>query len=249
MKAVRVNKYVMPVLAVVALLGSVLVAQAAGVWQTSGRGDVMLDESGQPDPEGIKGWMTLAGVSESYGVPLDVLYTMIGAGPDLPADTEMKELEGLLPSADVTTVRAGVAAYLDGSWSPADGPYGGEESTQPEPTPVPTAMTIPEAERSGTPAPTATHTPLGTGQGSGDGTGEGVVLPTDGSRLAASEIKGRMTLQEVVDACQVPLEYLVAELGLPADVDTGLVLRDLAGSYGIEVTAVRDAAQRYQDSH
>jgi len=124
MKAVRVNKYVMPVLAVVALLGSVLVAQAAGVWQTSGRGEVMLDESGQPDPAGIKGWMTLTGVSESYGVPLDVLYTMIGASPDLPADTEMKELEGLLPGMRVSTVRAGVAAYLDGSWSPADGPYG-----------------------------------------------------------------------------------------------------------------------------
>ena len=124
MKAVRVNKYVMPALAVVVLLGSVLVAQAAGVWQTSGRGEVMLDESGQPDPEGIKGWMTLAGVSESYGVPLDALYAMIGAGPDLPPDTELKDLEGLLPSADVTAVRAGVAAYLDGSWSPADGPYG-----------------------------------------------------------------------------------------------------------------------------
>ena len=239
MKAVRVNKYVMPILAVAALLGSVLAAQAAGVWQTSGRGEVMLDESGQPDPEGIKGWMTLAGVSESYGVPLDVLYTMIGASPDLPADTELKELEGLLPGADVSTVRAGVAAYLDGSWSPADGPYGGEKSTQPEPTPAPT----------GTPVPTATHTPLGSGQGSGDGTGEGLVLPTDGSQLPASEIKGRLTLREVVDACRVPLEYLVAELGLPADVDTGLLLRDLAGTYGIEVTTVRDAVQRYQDSH
>jgi hypothetical protein len=239
MKAVRVNKLAMPILAVVALLGSVLVAQAAGVWQTSGRGEVMLDESGQPDPEGIKGWMTLAGVSESYGVPLDVLYTMIGAGPGLPADTELKELEGLLPGTDVTTVRAGVAAYLDGSWSPADGPYGGEESTQPEQTPAPTA----------TPEPTAAHTPLRSSQGSGDGTGEGVVLPTDGSRLPASEIKGRMTLQEVVEACQVPLEYLVAELGLPADVDTGLLLRDLAGIYGIEVTTVRDALQRYQGSH
>jgi len=78
------------------------------------------------DPAGIKGWMTLAGVSESYGVPLEALYIMIGASPDLPADTEMKELEGLLPGMSVSTVRAGVAAYLDGSWSPADGPYGGE---------------------------------------------------------------------------------------------------------------------------
>jgi hypothetical protein len=126
MKAVRVNKYVMPVLAVVALLGSVLVAQATGVWRTSGRGEVMLDEAGQADPAGIKGWMTLAAVSETYGVPLDALYTMIGAGPDLPADTEMKELEGLLPGVSVTTVRAGVAAYLAGSWSPVDGPYSGE---------------------------------------------------------------------------------------------------------------------------
>jgi hypothetical protein len=42
---------------------------------------------------------------------------------------------------------------------------------------------------------------------------------------------------------------LAAELGLPVDVDTGLELRNVAGSYGIEVTQVRDAVQRYQDSH
>jgi len=124
MKAVRVNKYVLPILAVVALLGSVLVAQAAGVWQTSGRNQVILDESGQADPAGIKGSMTLATVSETYGVPLDTLYTMIGAAPDLPADTQLKELEGLVPDFEVSAVREGVAAYLDGSWSPADGPYG-----------------------------------------------------------------------------------------------------------------------------
>ena len=127
MKAVRVNKYVVPVLAVIALLGSVWIAKAAGLWQTSGRGEVMLDESGQANPEGINGWMTLAGVSENYGVPLDALYTMIGAGADLPADTELRELEGLLPGTGVSTIRAGVAAYLDGSWSPANGLFGGAQ--------------------------------------------------------------------------------------------------------------------------
>ena len=239
MKAVRINKYVLPILAVLALQGSVWIAKAAGVWQTSGRGSVLLDESGQADPEGIKGWMTLADVSETYGVPLDTLYIMIGAGPDLPADTEMKELEGLLPGMSVSTVRAGVAAYLDGSWTPADGPYGGGQPAEPEPAPTPT------------PAPTTVplHTPQGSGQGTGAGTGEGFVLPSDGSRLPASEIKGRMTLQEVVDYCQVPLDYLIAELGLPAGVDTGLALRDLAGSYTVEVLAVRDAVQRYQQDH
>lgn len=85
MKAIRINKFPVPVLAVLALLGSVAISKAAGLWQASGRGEVMLDESGQPDPEGIKGWMTLAGVSESYGVPLDALHIMIGAAPDLSA--------------------------------------------------------------------------------------------------------------------------------------------------------------------
>ena len=214
MKAIRINKLLMPVLAVLALLGSVWIAKAAGAWQTSGRGQVMLDESGQPDPEGIKGWMTLAGVSDSYGVPLDALYTMIGAAPDLPADTQLKELEGLVSGFEVSAVRGGVAAYLGGSWTPAEGPYLGSEG---------------EGEVA---APTATPQPEGTG-----------------SRLPASEIKGGMTLQEVTQECQVPLDYLLTELGLPVDVDTGQALRDVAESHDIEVTAVRGAVQRYQDSH
>jgi hypothetical protein len=243
MKAVRINKYILPILAVLALQGSIWIAKAAGAWQTSGRGEVMLDESGQADPEGIKGWMTLVGVSETYGIPLDALYIMIGAGPDLPAETELKELEALLPGTGVTAIRAGVAAYRDGSWSPADGPFSIEPDEGEAPTPTATPAPTPASEV--TPTPEALHTP----QGTGEGTGERLVLPTDGSRLPASEIKGRMTLQQVVDYCQVPLEYLVTELRLPTNIDTGLLLRDVAASYGIEVTAIRDAVQRYQESH
>jgi hypothetical protein len=58
-----------------------------------------------------------------------------------------------------------------------------------------------------------------------------------------------MTVQEVMDDCQVPLEYLVAELGLPDDVDTRLWMRDLASQHGIEVSAVREAVERYQAEH
>ena len=49
MKPIRVNKFLMPAIALVALLGSVWIAKAAGVWQTSGRGDILLDEQGNPD--------------------------------------------------------------------------------------------------------------------------------------------------------------------------------------------------------
>ena len=55
-----------------------------------------------------------------------------------------------------------------------------------------------------------------------------------------------MTLQEVVDYCQVPLDYLATELGLPEDVDTSLRMRDLASQMGIEVVTVREVVDGYQ---
>jgi hypothetical protein len=55
-----------------------------------------------------------------------------------------------------------------------------------------------------------------------------------------------MTVQEVVDYCQVPLETLIADLGLPDDIDTGLWMRDLANQYGIEMTTVREVVEKYQ---
>jgi len=236
MKAIRVNKYLVPVLAVVSLLGSVWVAKAVGAWQVSGRGQVLLDESGQADPLGIKGWMTLYDVSEIYGVPLDVVYAMIGAGPEIPPETALKDLEKLVPGMEVSAVRAGVTAYQGGIWIPEDGAYGGEAAEEPL-QPVPT--------------PTPAHVPLGAGEGRGEGAGEGegLALPDDGSRLPGGEIRGRMTLQDVVDYCQVPLEFLVDELGLPDDIDTRLGMRELPGLYGIEVSTVREVVEQYQAEH
>jgi hypothetical protein len=240
MKAIRVNKYLIPVLAVVTLLGSVWVAKAAGVWQISGRGQVLLDGGGQVDPQGIKGWMTLNDVSETYGVPLEALYSMIGASADLPPDTALKDLEKLVPGMEVWALREAVAAYQNGNptseyehWE--DEPI--EEAPQPTPTPEPA------------PTPGAEHVPQGAGEGRGEGQGEGFALPQDGSRLPGNEIKGRMTVQEVIDHCQVPLDFLVAELGLPDDVDTRLWMRDLSNQYGIQVGTVREVVERYQAEH
>lgn len=234
MKPIRVHRLLMPAVVVVALLGSVWVAKAAGLWQTSGRGEVLLDASGQPDPAGIRGWMTLQDVSDRYGLPLDAVYALIGAGDEIPANTALKDLEALLPDMEVSSVREGVAAYLAGEWSPEDGPYGAE-AVEVEPTPT----FAPESA-----APTVEHVPQA--QGQGDGGGPGFALPRDGSRLPGAEIKGRMTLQEVVDHCQVPLDYLVAELGLPSGVDAHLRMSELAGQFGLEVQTVRDVVTAYQ---
>lgn len=241
MKAIKVNKYFMPVLVVIALLGSVWIAKAADVWQTSGRGQILLDEGGRADPMGIKGWMTLSDVSETYRVPLDAVYVMIGADSDVPPGTALKDLEKLVPDMEVSAVRAGVAAYLAGFWTPADGRFGSEvvdPALEATPAPEPKPTVEPEAS----PESAADHIL----KGGGDDDGEGFVLPEDGSRLSGSEIKGRMTLQEVVDYCQVPLEHLSIELGLPEDIDTGLWMRDLSNQLGIEVATVREVVERYQ---
>jgi hypothetical protein len=238
MKAIHVNKFALPVVTVVALLGSILIAQAAGAWQTSGRDEVLLDPSGQPDPAGIKGWMTLADLSETYGVPNDTLYVMLGAGPDVPADTALKDLEALLSDFEVSAARDGVAAYLDGSWTPDKGPYGEEDIVSPpaEETPPPEPSSV------------ADTTKEYVAPGTGDGSGPEIVLPEDGSPLPSTEIKGRMTLQEVIDLCQVPLDYLVAELDLAGTVDPQVAVRDLATQWGIEVLDLREAVDRYQAS-
>ena len=245
MKAIRVNKYLVPVFAVLALLGSVWVAKAAGAWQVSGRGVILVDESGEADPQGIKGWMTLGDVSSVYGVPLDTLYKMIGAGPEVPPDTALKDLEKLVPGMEVWAVRTGVEAYQNGSWTPEGGRYTGEASEEPAPpTPTPTPTPTPEPAH-----PAEEHVPQGSGEGRGEGQGEGFALPQDGTRLPGSEIRGRMTLQEVVDYCQVPLETLIVELGLPDDINAQVWMRDLANQYGIEVTTVREVVDRYQVEH
>jgi hypothetical protein len=243
MNPIRVNKYLMPVFVVVALLGSVWVAKAAGLWQTSGRGQILLGADGDPDPAGIKGWMTLAELSETYGVPLDTLYIMIGAESSVPPETAMKDLEKLVPGMEVWAVREGVAAYLAGAWTPDMGRFDalGALPAEGQPTPPPEPTLVPQPVL--TPLPTDEHTP----QGQGEGTGSGAVLPQDGSRLAGGEVKGWMTLQEVADYCQVPLDLLLDELGLPEDVDPQLRMRDLASQMGVEIQAVRDVVTRYQE--
>jgi hypothetical protein len=170
-KVFRTNTYLMPLLVVLAWLGCVWVAKAAGLWQTSGRDQVLLDKNGQPDPAGSKGWMTLTYVSDTYGVPLDALYVMIGADTSVPPATALKDLEKLVPGMEVWAIREGVAVYQGGSWTPADGRYRSGEGApaaiepmatpSPEPTPLPTPVSKEE------------HVPQGLGGGTGEGCGEG----------------------------------------------------------------------------
>ena len=117
----RVNPFLIPVLFIVALLGTVFAAQSAGAWSTSGRSEVTAN---QLKPADLKGWMTIQQVSDGIGISQTELYTLIGVNSDIPASTALKDLEGILPGFEITslkdelTARAGTSAITTPVASP-----------------------------------------------------------------------------------------------------------------------------------
>jgi hypothetical protein len=219
----RVNRFLMPIVVIVALLGTTLIAQAAGFWSTSGKDSIDLENM---TPVDIKGWMTLQQVMDGLQIPKDELYAAGGIPLDIPTETALKDLEGVVPDFEISTLRDELAAAANPIEPPA--PI--------EPTPVP--------------APTATpvHTQLITGtQHTGDGTGIGLTPLPPGQVLPADQIKGRMTLREVADQCAVLLDQLLAALNLPSNTDPNVAIKDLI-SQGMlsEVTVVKDAVAKLQ---
>ncbi len=106
-------------------------------------------------------------------------------------------------------------------------------------------MPAPAAEDAAPARPVATPDHVPAGDGLGDGTGP-TPLPA-GQVLPASEIKGRHTLAEIAQQAAVPLDGLLAALGLPAGFDPNTAVKDLASSGAVaEVQAVRDAVARLQ---
>jgi hypothetical protein len=251
-----VNKYLMPIIAIAALVAVVLGARLTGDWIVSGK-QIPLGDMTAAD---IKGWMTLQNVSDGLKIPLPVLYKLAGIpeGTDVPPTTAMKDLEGFAEGFEVSLLREAAAAYLAGSGAPA-------QAQAAEPSP-PTATAVPATAVPVTPVPmqlpgsvsTATsappqaaapeaavtpHTPRSTGEGTGDGPTPlppGQVLPYD-------QIKGKMTLQEIAGQCAVPLAELLDALTLPANTNPATEVKSLVADGKVaEVTAVRDAVRVLQ---
>jgi hypothetical protein len=223
----RVNRFLMPIIVIVALLGTTFIAQAAGFWSTSGKDSIDLDNMTSAD---IKGWMTLQQVMDGLKISREELYAVGGIPLDVPTETALKELEGIVPGFEISTLREKFAAPVN--------PIEPLAPIEPTPLPQPTA----------TPIATVTHTQSITGtQHTGDGTGLGPTPLPPGQVLPADQIKGRMTLREVADQCAVPLDQLLSALNLPPDTNPNVALKDLinAGTLA-EVTAVKDAVAKLQ---
>ena len=106
----KVNKWLIPTLALALLLGTVGVAQATGWWLVSGREMVNLEQlTGGAD---VKGWMTLEQVAGGIGMETATLNAKLGLPADIPPATALKDLEGVTAGFEVTTVRAVVDEVL-----------------------------------------------------------------------------------------------------------------------------------------
>jgi hypothetical protein len=223
----RVNRFLMPIIVILALLGTTLIAQAAGFWSTSGKTSVDLNNMTAAD---IKGWMTLQQVMDGLKVSKEQLYA-VGVIPlAIPVETALKELEGVVPDFEISTLREKLAdpANLIEPAAPLE----------PAPSPQPVS----------TPTPATAHTqPLTGTQHSGADSGLGPTPLPPGQVLPADQIRGRLTLREVSDQCAVPLDQLLAALNLPPDINANITLKDLAGAGKIsEVTAVKAAVMKLQ---
>ena len=73
--------------------------------------------------------------------------------------------------------------------------------------------------------------------------GEAGATPVGGLPSTA-EIKGKNTLAEVAAMYGIPVERIIAEAGLPANVDTKATLQTVVSKYGIEVLNIRQAVDR-----
>jgi hypothetical protein len=222
-----VNKFFLPIAVLAGLFAAYALASATGFWNVSGK--TMIDVTSLESSEDVRGWMTLQQIADGYRIDPGMLYTILELPIDIPPSTALKDIEGLLPDFEVTIVKERLAVYL--GEAPALDIQGQIEST-----PIPTATPQPEAT-----SPAVTHIP------SADGSGSDPTVVLAGQVLAGSEIKGRHTLHEIAEQCQVPLDKLLAALDLPGDTAPEIAVKDLVEAGQVsEIQAVHDAVTALQ---
>ncbi|MFN8444360.1 MAG: hypothetical protein U0175_26490 [Caldilineaceae bacterium] len=240
----KVNQYILPSFSILALLVTVLIADLTGQWIISGK--ELVDVNNMTTSEDIRGWMTLQQVADGFALEPSTLYQLLALPADVPTETALKDLEGIVPDFEVTTVREVLAVYLgetDASATGATVPDASNATPQPPESSTPVAL--PSAAKTDTnPEATAepTHIPFG------DGSGTGPTPLAPGEILSGVDIKGRQTLSDIAEQAQVPLEKLLAALGLPADTDTTQEVRALVEQGKVaEIDTVRSAVTALQE--
>jgi hypothetical protein len=192
-------------------------SQVAGKWKTRPAAVSLTDKLGRPDPEAIRGWMTLEDVSSGYGIPIPTLYSAAGLPANVAPSTALKDVSRTYrlefePDRIREIVRAQLAPQ-----SPPSAPAEPAVDSRPG---------MPKAERS--PAKEVEHAPRESG-----GNNE-------------SEVKGFMTLNEIELKTGAPASFLLRRLGLPQDIDSRIPVREWIHQHGKSIQDLREAVDGYR---
>jgi hypothetical protein len=108
----KVNKYLMPAIMIVVLLGVFGLAQLNGSWVATAASKTV--SAGELAPADIKGFMTLQQVADGLSVPLATVYELakVPDGANVTPATALKDLEAVVPGFGVPAFRDAVTAYL-----------------------------------------------------------------------------------------------------------------------------------------
>ena len=220
----RIHPFFMPILLIVGLLGTTFTAQALGFWTTSGRDAVDVTKL---TPADLKGWMTLQQVIDGLPISQTVLYQVGGIPSDTLPSTALKDMEAVV---SVTTLREKLTAYFGGTTT---------SSASVQAVATPTSVATPKP--TGVAGATATAKAV---------TGETHTTPTptpSGQVLPADQIKGKNTLKEVSQQCQVPMDKFLAGLKLDPKTDPNTAIKDLISAGKLtEVTEVQKVVATLQ---
>jgi hypothetical protein len=103
---VKRRPLLVPILAIVILLGTVQVARLAGYWQTSGQALIAMHDLRADD---LRGWISLQQIADGTGVTLSELCSLFGLPADTPAVTALKDIEDVI---SVPEARTRLGSYL-----------------------------------------------------------------------------------------------------------------------------------------
>jgi hypothetical protein len=224
----RFSHPVFATILVVGLLGLVFASQLAGKWQTKAVKASFTNTAGKLDAQQIRGWMTLNDISAGYRIPLNDLYAGLGLPARVSPHTRINRIKAEHKvEFEPEKVRDLVDRAMAG------------EAVKPAPVLAAQTKAVPAA------VPSAGQKPL---RASGQGKKGGRKDASAEHGGEEPEVKGFMTLNEVVLKTGVPKDFILNDLGLKAsEVDGRAPLREWMHGKGKSVNDVREAVKKYRE--
>lgn len=231
---------------VAGLLTLVGVSKLAGAWRTKPQAVTFTNAKGELDPGAIRGWMTLNEVSQGYNIPLDRLYRDARLPFAVKPETRLNQVAELHKiNFEAEEIRDVVAAAIQNKPAPPQ-----------KPGPMLSAAAAEQSRPAKQPAQPKPASTRDSGSGAQAGVpkdGAGKKGLSDAKQHGAgeeSDVKGFMTLNEVMLKTGVPKDYILGKLGVDASkIDPRLPLREWVHSHGHSVPEIRTIVEEYRKSH